>query len=66
MRQVFFILLLIVNSVIDYAQNIPAFKTLRFDEEYPFLKNDSTDTWYHKAKFNPINRDSSSYISLGG
>lgn len=66
MRQVFFILLSIVNSIINYAQDLPGFKTLRFDEDYSFLKNDSSDSWYYKAKFNPITRDNSSYISLGG
>lgn len=48
------------------SQEIPAFKPLRYDEEYTFLKNDSTKDWYKKMKFSPLSKNRKNYISFGG
>jgi hypothetical protein len=50
-----------------YCQPRPAFKGLRFEEDYSFLKNDSGETnFYRKIKFVPLTRDKSVYFSVGG
>ncbi|MBL7858198.1 MAG: alginate export family protein [Cyclobacteriaceae bacterium] len=48
------------------AQNLQPFKQLRYDEDYSFLKDDSTTTWYDRLKFRPINSTRSIYLSIGG
>lgn len=48
------------------AQNIPPFKQLRYDEDYSFLKNDSSNNWYKKTKFNALSKSRNTYISFGG
>jgi hypothetical protein len=48
------------------AQNVSAFKPLRYDEDYYFLKNDSLKDWYRKMKFDPLSRNKSVYLSYGG
>src|SRR5687767_12978443 len=49
-----------------YAQTWPPYKTLRYDEDYSFLKNDTTRGWYQKLKFTPINEQNNIYVSAGG
>jgi hypothetical protein len=48
------------------AQNLPSFKPLRYDEDYSFLKNDSSQDWYRKMKFDPLSKNKSVYLSYGG
>lgn len=51
-------------SVKVFSQTLPAFKPLRYDEDYSFIKNDSS--WYNKMKFHPLNADKKTWISFGG
>ncbi|MBS1563371.1 MAG: alginate export family protein [Bacteroidetes bacterium] len=48
------------------AQQIPPFKQLRYDEDYSFLKNDSSGGWYAKTKFNPLSKSKNTWLSVGG
>jgi len=48
------------------AQNLQPFKLLRYEEDYSFLKVDSTTDWYHHLKFRPLNQTNSTYLSAGG
>jgi hypothetical protein len=48
------------------SQNIPAFKSLRYDENYASLKNDSTTNWYQKIKYHPLSKTADVYLSIGG
>ncbi len=48
------------------AQTIPPFKQLRYDEDYSFLKNDSSKNWYRSTKFNSLSKSKKTYISIGG
>lgn len=66
MRSIFFLLLIMAGYSIIYAQNLPVFKPLRFNEDYSFLKHDSSKSWYCKTKYSPISGKGSSYLSLGG
>ena len=49
-----------------FSQDIPAFKPLRYDEDYSTFKNDSSDNWYRPMKFSTLSKDKSTYISFGG
>lgn len=59
-----FILLSITAS--GTSQQIPAFKPLRYDEDYSILKHDSIRSFYRKLKFTPISANRNNYISFGG
>lgn len=48
------------------AQEFPGFKPLRYDENYAFLKNDSTSNWYKTIKYQPLSQSGTAFISLGG
>jgi len=48
------------------TQNIPPFKQLRYDEDYSYLKNDTSNNWYKKTKFTALSKNRNTYISLGG
>lgn len=49
-----------------FAQSIPAFKSLRYDEDYQFLKKDSSINWYRKTKYHALSQSGDTYISFGG
>ena len=42
------------------------FKTLRYEEDYSYLRNDTSTGWYKQTKFFPLSRNSQTYLSLGG
>lgn len=42
------------------------FKPLRYDEDYSFLKSDSSRSWYRETKFIPISNNGNSFLSFGG
>ncbi|MFL5743726.1 MAG: alginate export family protein [Niastella sp.] len=58
-----FCLLLVCYS---NAQNIPAFKQLRYEEDYSFLKQDSSRNWYKTTKYNALSKNGNTYLSFGG
>ncbi len=66
MKKLFIIFLLYFHQVDIYAQSIPAFKPLRYDEDYTLLKNDGSYSWYKKTKYNPLSKKRETYISFGG
>jgi hypothetical protein len=60
------LLLFVVLSLYSFAQNIPAFKQLRYDEDYSVLRKDSVRNWYKKTKFTTLSQHQNVYISIGG
>jgi hypothetical protein len=65
MKKLFFITFVFCYAC-GVSQEIPAFKQLRYEEEYSFLKNDSTWDWYEKMKFSPLSRNREAFLSFGG
>ena len=53
-----------VHAFAISAQKLPAFKPMRYDEDYFFLKADSTRDWYQRIKYSSLNNRT--YISYGG
>ncbi|MEO6980989.1 MAG: alginate export family protein, partial [Mucilaginibacter sp.] len=64
MKNIAFLFLLLSSCAVS-AQDAP-FKQLRYDENYTYLKKDSSANWYNTLKFLPFNKDKSTYISFGG
>src|SRR5436190_6987826 len=58
--------LFVLLGVNTKAQDLPAFKQMRYDEDYLFLKNDSSNGWYKRTKYNAFKDAGRSFISFGG
>ena len=65
MRWKLFLLIMIRMSV-GTAQSIPDLKPLRYNEDYFFLKNDTSTTWYKRFKYLPLAAKPGTYVSFGG
>jgi hypothetical protein len=48
------------------AQHVPAFKPLRYNEDYSSFRNDTNLTWYEKTKFTTLSKSKEAYVSFGG
>jgi hypothetical protein len=66
MKKFNFFILILTGYINCYAQKLPAFKSLRYEEDYSFLKNDSSKNWYTRTKYNPLSKTYKIYISIGG
>ena len=66
MKKTFFLLLVYSYQIGSYAQQVPAFRPLRYEEDYSMLKNDSSHQWYNKTKYKQLSKNGSAYVSLGG
>src|SRR5436853_1743930 len=59
----------IAGAIASVAQDqpAPAFKTIRYDEDYSYLRDETRQTELLDAiKYIPLNRDRSAYVTLGG
>lgn len=65
MKNLLFIGLLLI-SIGSTAQQYPDFQSLRYDEDYNVLKNDTVKDWYRALKFTPLNASGRVYLSFGG
>ena len=59
-------MIVLTTYIKSYSQELPAFRSLRFDEDYSFLENDTSANWYRKMKFSPLSKSRKTYISYGG
>jgi len=59
-------MIILTTYIKSYSQDLPAFRSLRYDEDYSFLKNDTSANWYRKMKFSPLSKNRKTYISYGG
>ncbi|HZH66853.1 MAG TPA: alginate export family protein [Flavisolibacter sp.] len=67
MKKVKILMVSFVYALAGYTQqDTVAFKSLRYDEDYSFLKNDSIQSWYSKMKHTSLDPGSKSFISFGG
>jgi hypothetical protein len=66
MKSAIFISLLLI-AFVGKAQQFSDFKSLRYDEDYSSLQNDTMNNdWYKSLKFTPLNASSNVYLSFGG
>ncbi len=61
-----YLLGLVFISLQGFSQELPAFKPLRYDEDYSFLKRDTVKDWYKSIKYTPLSKNENRYISYGG
>lgn len=61
------LILVLFISLPGLGQRSNSFKSLRFDENYSFLKKDTAkNDWYKIMKFIPLSSSKNTYMSFGG
>ena len=58
--------LLIICFLKGYSQQTPIFHLLRYDDDFSYLKNDTSRSWYEKLKYHPLSKNGDAYLSFGG
>lgn len=66
MKTIIIIPICLLFSFLGYAQMLPPFKLLRYEEDYSFLGNDSTRNWYQATKFKSLSKNNKTFLSIGG
>ncbi len=66
MKYLISILILFYYTNNSFAQNVPPFKSLRYDEDYSFLKGDTAKDWYGRMKYTPLSKTGNTFMSYGG
>lgn len=61
-----FLLLFLLTFSLSNGQQRPVFKSLRYDDDFSYLKLDSVKDQYSRLKFMPLNESGSTYLSVGG
>jgi len=59
-------MIILATYIRSYSQDMPAFRSLRYEEDYSFLKNDTSHDWYRKAKFVALSKKRETYVGYGG
>ncbi|RFM29668.1 alginate export family protein [Deminuibacter soli] len=62
----FFLVYVFVSVLAMQPANAQKFKLMRYDEDYTYLKNDTSPGWYNHIKFIPFTADKKIYASIGG
>ncbi|SDE02304.1 Alginate export [Mucilaginibacter pineti] len=65
MKNYLFAFIILLSSGAVFGQEVP-FKLLRYDENYTYLAKDTSNSWYHLMKFNPVSANKKTYFSFGG
>jgi len=66
MKKYITLLTCLITCLTLHAQHVPVFRPLRYEDDFSYLKKDSSRNVYEKIKFMPIDRNSEIYISFGG
>ncbi|MBO9729701.1 MAG: alginate export family protein [Chitinophaga sp.] len=66
MKNIPIIFVLLVLTAHSQAQSIPAFKQLRYEEDYSLFRQDTSRDWYKATKFTPLSKHKQAYVSIGG
>lgn len=66
MKNTFFLLLLLGIFFSANAQQKPVFQKLRYEDDFKYLKADSTKNFYEKIKYIPLSPNEKYYASVGG
>jgi hypothetical protein len=49
-----------------YSQQTPTFNLPRYEDDFSYLKYDTSKTWYDELKYQPLSTNGNSYLSFGG
>lgn len=66
MKNTFLLLLLLGILFSANAQQKPVFQKLRYEDDFSYLKTDSTKNLYEKIKYIPLGKNDKFYASIGG
>ncbi|WP_369013947.1 alginate export family protein [Flavobacterium anhuiense] len=66
MKNTFFLLLLLGIIFSANAQQKPVFQRLRYEDDFTYLKADSTKTLYERINYIPLGKNDRYYASVGG
>jgi hypothetical protein len=62
----FLFLFLYAIPLSAFSQFAPAFRQLRYNEDYAFLKGDTATGFYQRMKYTSLSKDGGTYLSFGG
>lgn len=66
MKRHFLLLITEILAFNCFSQDIPSFKSLRYEEEYAYLATDSSNHWYKKTKYQTLSKNAGTFFSFGG
>lgn len=66
MKNTFLLLLLLGILFSANAQQKPVFQKLRYEDDFSYLKGDSTKNLYEKIKYIPLGKSDKFYATIGG
>jgi len=66
MKAIFFIICALILSISTFAQVGKDIHALRYEDDFSYLKHDTTLGPYQRLKFIPLNEKKDVYLSLGG
>ncbi|MCR4031545.1 MULTISPECIES: alginate export family protein [Flavobacterium] len=66
MKNTFLLLLLLGILFSANAQQKPVFQKLRYEDDFSYLKGDSTKNLYEKIKYIPLGKNDKFYATIGG
>ena len=66
MKKILILYFTLFFSVLVWAQQQPGFKSLRYNDDFTYLKTDSLKNIYKKAKYISLSHNTNDYISFGG
>lgn len=66
MRYLYLTTIVLFYCFTGRAQKWPDFQTLRFDEDYSFLRTDTSNNWYNNLKYTQLSKSGNAYVSFGG
>lgn len=66
MKKTLILCLILMSGIAVWAQGQPNFKSLRYNDDFRYLKQDSVKNWYDKIKYIPFGKSDSYYASFGG
>jgi D-serine dehydratase len=66
MKKTLFILILLSGAIETFAQGKGVFNSLRYNDDYSFLKTDTIRNWYEKIKYIQLSTSGNTFLSFGG
>ena len=66
MKAVFLLLQFLAGHTVAAQTSWPPFQSLRYEENYSFLRHDTAPTVYQKLKYGPLSSGGDAYVSIGG
>ncbi|MHA3789429.1 alginate export family protein [Flavobacterium hauense] len=66
MKKILILCLFLVSGISVWAQTQPDFRPLRYNDDFTYIKTDTTQSLYDKIKYIPLSKSGKYYGSIGG